>query len=141
MPAQYTIADLERLSQGTVLETLDIRLTEASKERVVATMPVDRRHLQLTGILHGGVSLVLAETVASVLARLAVDDNRIVAGQEINANHLRQVMPGNRLTAEATPFHRGRSSVVAHILIRDEQQRLICVSRCTVAIRDKDQGG
>lgn len=90
-------------------ETLDLRITEAS-----------------------------AKTVASVLAWLSANDNQTVAGQEINANHLRPVMLGARLTAEAAPFHCGRSSVVAHILIQDERQRRICAPRCTIAIRDKD---
>jgi uncharacterized protein (TIGR00369 family) len=90
------------------------------------------------GILHGGVSVLLAETVASTLAYLGIDrDRQVVFGLEINANHLRPVRPGARLTAEATPIHRGKTTVVAQITISDERGRTISVSRCTNAIRER----
>ncbi len=81
---------------------------------------------------------VLAETVASTLAYLGIDrDRQVVFGLEINANHLRPVRPGARLTAEATPIHRGKTTVVVQIVISDERGRTVSVSRCTNAIRER----
>jgi 1,4-dihydroxy-2-naphthoyl-CoA hydrolase len=116
---------------------LGIVLVELSDERVVATMPVDARTRQPFGILHGGASIALAETVASFGAVMRIDRDRFIAvGQEINGNHLRGKSDGI-VTATATPIHLGRTSHVWHIDIRDEEGRLVCVSRCTMAIVPK----
>jgi uncharacterized protein (TIGR00369 family) len=132
------LAMLRRLNSDTVMEVLGIEFVQASGTRVIATMPVDRRHVQIMGILHGGVSVLLAETVASTLAYLGIDRERqVVFGLEINANHLRPVRPGARLTAEATPIHRGKTTVVAQIVISDERGRTVSVSRCTNAVRER----
>lgn len=120
--------------------TLGMSVLEAGPERCVATMPVEPRHHQPFGYLHGGVSVALAETVASVGAYFAAPDGYAVFGQEINANHLRSVREG-LLTAVGTPIHVGRTSQVWGIEIRDEKERLVCISRCTLAvvpIRDGD---
>ena len=113
---------------------LGIELLEITGERVVATMPVDARTHQPYGILHGGASIALAETVASLGATASIDREKFVAvGQEINGNHLRPKSSGV-VTATGRPVHVGRSSQVWAIEIVDEQGKLVCVSRCTMAI-------
>ncbi len=117
----------------TLLDTLDMRVVESNPDRVVITMPVTAGHLQPRGYLHGGASVALAETAASYGASLNAADGMNVFGQEINANHIRSVRDGV-LTAIATPIHVGRTSQVWQTMIRDERDRLICVSRCTIAV-------
>lgn len=113
---------------------LRIRILELTDDRVIATMPVDERTRQQLGILHGGASIALAETAASLGAAGRIDRERFAAvGQEINGNHLRPKSEGI-VTATAVPVHVGRSSQVWSIEIRDEQRRLVCISRCTMAI-------
>jgi len=122
-------------SDQTVLETLGIEIDEAEPERVRLSMRVDARHHQYTGLLHGGVSVVLAETAASIGAALNTDLRRYTpVGVEINANHLRSVTAG-KVTAEARPVYKGRQMTVWAIEIRDERDRLVCVSRCTLALK------
>ena len=119
----------------TVLKTLGIEIELAAPERVLLSMQVDERHHQYTGLLHGGVSVVLAETAASIGAALNTDLSRYTpVGVEINANHLRSVT-GGRVTAEAKPVYKGRQMTVWAIEIRDERERLICISRCTLAYK------
>jgi 1,4-dihydroxy-2-naphthoyl-CoA hydrolase len=131
-----TLLEMLRSSADrTVLKTLDIKVESAERERVVLSMPVDERVHQYTGLLHGGVSVVLAETAASIGAALNTDLARYTpVGVEINANHLRSVSSG-RITAEAVPVYQGRQMTVWVIEIRDERARLICVSRCTLALK------
>jgi 1,4-dihydroxy-2-naphthoyl-CoA hydrolase len=120
--------------ENTLLEALGIEVTHIEKGKVIATMPVDGRTRQPFGILHGGASVALAETVASVGAYELVDKEvEAVAGQEINANHVRPKNEGV-VTAVGTVLHQGKSSQVWDIKITDEQNRLICVSRCTMAV-------
>ncbi|WP_018465130.1 PaaI family thioesterase [Calidithermus timidus] len=125
--------DPSQFSRETLLNTLGIQVTEASPDRVVAHMEVTPRHHQPFGFLHGGASVALAETVASIGAYLAAPDGYTSFGLEINANHLRSMRSG-RVTATATPLHKGRTTHVWNIEIRDERSRLVCVSRCTLAI-------
>ncbi len=128
---------MNAMSHGTVLEALDIRLVETSRDRVVATMPIGPNHRQVVGYLHGGVSVVLAETVASIGSIVNVDSDRYLAfGLEINANHLRPKREG-MLTGTGTPIHLGRTTHVWDIKITDENGKLICISRCTVAIVER----
>jgi uncharacterized protein (TIGR00369 family) len=111
---------------------IDIKLL--SKDKVVATMPVDDRTRQPFGLLHGGASAALAETVASLGAFMNVDpDTQAAVGVELNANHVRGKTEGN-VTATATPLHRGRTIHVWDIRIEDEDAQLVCASRCTLAI-------
>lgn len=118
-------------------KTLGIEILELSEKRVVATMPVDQRTRQPFGILHGGASVALAETVASFGAVAIIDRERYVAvGQEINANHLRPKLEGV-VTATGVPVHVGRSSQVWSIEIRDEDGKLVCISRCTMAVVER----
>ena len=113
---------------------LGIRFTEVGPDFLRATMPVNERTHQPSGLLHGGASVTLAETIGSIAAMLCVDgDQYMCVGQEINANHLRGMCAGT-VTATARPFHLGSRSHVWHIEIRDESDRLVCVSRLTMAI-------
>jgi len=113
---------------------LGIEILELTPKRVVASMPVDERTRQPFGILHGGASVALAETVASLGAIMNVDIEKSSAvGLEINANHLRAKREGI-VTATATPFHVGRSTQVWDIRIVDEEERPVCISRCTLAV-------
>ncbi|MFS0863701.1 hotdog fold thioesterase [Fredinandcohnia sp. 179-A 10B2 NHS] len=119
---------------NTLLDALGIIVDEVTEERVVATMPVDGRTRQPFGILHGGASVALAETVASIGTYNLVDqETEGCAGLEINANHIRPKSEGT-VRAIGTPLHKGRTTMVWDIKIVDEDERLICVSRCTVAI-------
>lgn len=121
-------------------QTLQMQIKEATPERVVMTMPVTAQHHQPWGYLHGGASVALAETAATVGAFLHCPPGMVAFGQEINANHLRSVREG-LLIATALPLHVGRTSQVWAIEIRNEQQKLICVSRCTLAIIASDARG
>jgi 1,4-dihydroxy-2-naphthoyl-CoA hydrolase len=116
---------------------LGITFTHVGRDRVVAVMPVDERTRQPMGLLHGGASVALAETVASVGAWLNVDPaTKSAVGLEINANHLRAVREGI-VTATATPVHRGATTQVWEIRITTSLGKLVCMSRCTLAIIDK----
>ena len=125
---------IRSLPQQTLAGALGIAIVELTDDRVVATMPVDDRTRQPYGLLHGGASIALAETVASLGAAGRIDRERFVAvGQEINGNHIRAVKDGI-VRAVAVPIHVGRTSQVWSIEIRDEQERLVCISRCTLAV-------
>ncbi|MEH7110671.1 hotdog fold thioesterase [Bacillus sp. JJ1764] len=124
---------------NTLLEALKIEITHMEAGKVLATMPVDERTRQPYGILHGGASVALAETVASLGAyELCDKSTEIVAGLEINANHVRPKSEG-LVTATGTVLHKGKTTQVWDIKITDEQDRLICVSRCTMAVIKKEQ--
>jgi len=127
------LAERNAMATRGLADTLGMRLIELTAARVVATMPVDQRTRQPYGILHGGASVALAETVASLGALMNVDRERqTVVGIEINANHMRAKTEGE-VTATATPIHVGRSTQVWDIRIVDEAGRPVCVSRCTLA--------
>jgi uncharacterized protein (TIGR00369 family) len=118
----------------TLLDTLGIEITLLEKGKVIATMPVDERTHQPFGLLHGGASVALAETVASAGAYELVDKkSQGVVGLEINANHIRSKKDGY-VTATGTVLHQGKTTMVWDIKITDEQGRLISVSRCTIAV-------
>lgn len=130
---RFLLEDQEQY-QNTMFGALGMKITELTPDRVVATMPVSAATRQYFGVLHGGASVALAETVASVGTYHQINQNTHVAvGMEINANHLRSKRDGI-VTATATPFHKGRTSMVWDIRITDEDERLICISRCTVAV-------
>ena len=120
-------------ARETLGDTLGMEIVEGSAERVVATMPVEPRHHQPLGYLHGGATVALAETVASVGAYLAAPDGYTAFGQEINANHLRPMREG-LLTATGTPIHVGRTSQVWGVEVRGQDGKMVCVSRCTLAV-------
>jgi uncharacterized domain 1 len=140
-PAGAVPEQLREIVTRGLAGTLGIEVIELSGMRVVATMPVDDRTRQPFGVLHGGASVALAETVASLGATASVDHARVAAvGQEINANHLRPKAEGV-VRAVGVPVHSGRSTQVWSIEIRDEQDRLICISRCTMAIVERKPAG
>jgi 1,4-dihydroxy-2-naphthoyl-CoA hydrolase len=116
---------------------LGIRITEIGPDYLRATMPVSAHTHQPFGVLHGGASVALAETAGSLAAMLCVDPEQYMClGQEINANHLRAISSGT-VTATARPFHIGARSQVWSIEIRDESERLVCVSRLTIAVVER----
>jgi uncharacterized protein (TIGR00369 family) len=124
----------QKFQETTLLSTLGIEMVEIGKARVVATMPVGPRVHQPFGLLHGGASVALAETAASAGAWACVDQAReTVVGIEINANHVRGKRDGI-VTAVATPTHIGRRTQVWEVRITDEDGKLVCVSRCTIAV-------
>jgi uncharacterized protein (TIGR00369 family) len=131
---QDALAYLKSLPTRGLADALGIEVTELTPTRVVATMPVDERTRQPFGLLHGGASVALAETVASLGAVLNVDTSRFTAvGLEINANHLRAKRDGI-VRGTGTPLHIGRSTQVWSVEIVDEQGKLVCTSRCTLAV-------
>ena len=125
------------LQKETLLSTLGIEVLEASKDRVVARMAVGPKVHQPFGLLHGGASLALAETVVSIGAWHNVDQEKEFAvGLEINANHIRAVRSGT-VTATATPIHVGRRTQVWEARIVDDAGKVVCVSRCTLGTMPK----
>lgn len=135
---QY-LENLRANATRNLADTLGIELKELTAERVVATMPVDDRTRQPFGILHGGASVALAETLASLGGTMNVDLERFaVVGVEINANHIRAKREGV-VTGTGTPIHVGRSTQVWEVRIVDEEQRTVCVSRCTLAVVPRDR--
>ena len=124
------------LDRGGVTKDLGVEFVELEPGRVVVTMPIDRRHLQPFGYLHGGVSVVLAESVASIGAFLNCPPGKGAFGSEINASHLRPKRAGGTLTAVGVPVHVGQRSQVWEVRIEDEEDKLVCASRCSVAIVD-----
>ena len=132
-----TLEDINKMGKGTMVETLDIKFTQIEKDKLVATMPVDHRTVQPYGILHGGASVSLAETLGSVAAYCSIDfTKKISVGLEINANHIRSARSG-LVTGTATPVHVGRSTHVWAIEIVNDEGKLVCTSRITIAIIDK----
>jgi uncharacterized protein (TIGR00369 family) len=128
-----------QIVEGQMARHLGIEITGIEPDSMTAKMPVDHRTIQRIGILHGGASLALAETVGSIAASYCIDrDNYFIVGQEINANHIRSVKDGEGFVhATATPLHLGRTSQVWDIKIRNDAGKLVCVSRFTVAVLEK----
>jgi 1,4-dihydroxy-2-naphthoyl-CoA hydrolase len=132
--AKPSIDDANRRMQPVLAGYLGILFTEFGDDYLRGTMPVEPRTHQPMGVLHGGASVVLAETLGSVAANYVVDPGRFYClGQEINANHLRPVKSG-LVTGTARAIHLGSRSQVWGIELRDEQDRLTCISRLTIAI-------
>ena len=132
--SEVTLEQLQESTRNTLSEHLGIRYTEIGPDYLCATMPVDARTHQPAGVLHGGASLALAESLGSVGANLCIDrKTQVCVGQDINANHLRPVASG-LVTATARPYHLGSRSHVWQIEIRDQKDRLVCVSRLTMAV-------
>ncbi len=129
-----TVEQLNAAGQNTLLQALGIQVTEIGEDFVRGTMPVDVRTHQPYGLLHGGASVALAETLGSTAAALCVENPQMgVVGLDINANHIRAVTSGN-VTGTARALHVGRTTQVWEIRIEDDQQRLVCISRLTMAV-------
>jgi 1,4-dihydroxy-2-naphthoyl-CoA hydrolase len=127
-------ADLAPLSKNTMGETLGIVITEVGPDYLRGTMPVDNRTKQPYGLLHGGASCVLAETLGSIASACVVDTSKFYCvGLEINANHMRAVRSG-MVTGTARPLHLGGSTHVWEIKIENEEGKLVCASRLTVMV-------
>jgi 1,4-dihydroxy-2-naphthoyl-CoA hydrolase len=132
-----TVEKLDELSKNTMVEHLGIEFTEVGRDYLKARMPVDHRTHQPYGLLHGGASVALAETLGSVGAHCMVNpDTHYCVGLEINANHIRGVREG-WVTGTASPIHVGRSTQVWEIRIETEDGRLVCISRITMAMLEK----
>ena len=128
------VQDLLRFGKPNIADVVGIEFLKLHTDEVVAKMPVDRRTHQPFGILHGGASVLLAETVCSLGSWFHIDrETQAAVGVEINANHLRSVRDGF-VYATGKPLHKGATSQVWEIRITDDQDRLVCISRCTVAI-------
>ncbi|WP_270937184.1 PaaI family thioesterase [Falsiroseomonas oryzae] len=119
---------------GTAAGVFGIRITEVRPDSLLAEMPVEAHHLQPFGLLHGGVSVVLSETLGSLACVLTLPEGLRAVGIEINANHLAAVTGGQVVTAECRPFHVGRRTQVWQTEIRRADGRLACVSRLTCAV-------
>ena len=137
MSIWFAPPDLEHLNRihvATAVSALGIRITEVGEDFLSATMPVDERTRQPYGLLHGGASVVLAETLGSAAAICCVDSEKFTCvGLDINANHVRGARDGV-VTGVARPIHLGRTSHVWGIEIRDSGDRLVCIARLTAAV-------
>ncbi len=130
----FGLPQLQGLGKDTMGDHLDIVFTDVGENYIKATMPVNEKTRQPYGLLHGGASAVLAETLGSVASAYVVDHAKHkCVGLEINANHIRAVR-GGLVTGIATPLHLGATTHVWDIKIYNDQQKLVCVSRLTVAI-------
>ena len=127
------LATLNALSRNTAMEPLGIVFTEVGHDFIRATMPVDQRTRQPYGLLHGGASVLLAETLGSSAGMLCVGEDEACVGIEINANHLRGVREGT-VTGTARPLHVGGRTQVWEIRIESEEGALVCISRITMAV-------
>lgn len=131
-----TPEQLNALSRNTIGEHLGMEITEVGDDFVRGRMPVDRRTHQPYGLLHGGASVVLAESLGSIGAGMVAGGDAAVVGIEINANHLRGVRAG-WVTGTARPLHTGRSTQVWEIRIENDEGALVCISRLTMAVVSK----
>ena len=128
---------VNQMNKNTILEVLGIQTTEVGEDYIVATMPVDKRTHQPMGLLHGGASAVLIESLGSIGSSLIVDITKEnIVGLEVNANHLRGVKSGT-VTGKATIIHCGRRTHVWQVEITDENNKLVCTGRLTVMITSK----
>jgi 1,4-dihydroxy-2-naphthoyl-CoA hydrolase len=132
------LASMRTMAEGTLLERMQIEVTEASPERLVATMPV-AGNTQPYGLLHGGASVVLAESLGSIGAQLHAGPGRVAVGLDINATHHRAARTGV-VTGTATLLSAGRTLVSYEVVVTDEDGRRICTSRITCLLRDAAPG-
>lgn len=136
-PHDEFVAYAEQMNARTVFAPLGIRVERYDPDELVVALDIDDRHRQHLGMLHGGISALLAESAASMAAAMSVDMTRhIVAGVDLNATHLKAKRDGV-LRATSRPVFRGRTTHVYAIEIRDEADDLVCVSRCTIAVRPR----
>ena len=137
MPDTSLIDYVNSASKNTLMETLNIRFLEATEDKVIATMPVNSKVHQPDGVLHGGASVALAETVGSFASALSINrETHVVRGIEISANHLRSIREG-LVTATAIPLHKGRTTHLWEIRITDEEQRLISLCKLSTMILER----
>ena len=130
---EMDLATINKSSQNTLASHLGIEFIEISNDSLTARMPVDQRTVQPLRMLHGGASVVLAETLGSAAAIMTLPHDQYCVGLEINANHIRSVKSGE-VIGTARPVHLGQNTQVWHIEILNEDQQLVCVSRLTMAV-------
>ncbi|MCL5024462.1 MAG: hotdog fold thioesterase [Nitrospirae bacterium] len=136
---RVSLEDLNKRYRNTLVENLGIEFIEIGDAHLKATMPVDHRTLQPAGILHGGASLALAETLGSVAGFLCVDrEKQYCIGMEINANHIRQVRSG-LVYGLVAPVHIGRKTQVWQISINNQEGKLVCIARLTLLVLDREK--
>lgn len=127
-----------RPDQKNMADTLGLTYEHVSRSEMRAIMPVNENTIQPMGLLHGGASVALAETLSSIGGYLSLkDENKIVVGLEINANHIRPARSGQKVTGTSKPIHRGRQTQVWETKIINESGKLVCISRCTLAVVNK----
>ncbi|MBD0261030.1 MAG: hotdog fold thioesterase [Cytophagales bacterium] len=132
-----TLDQLNQMNRGNMVGFLGIEFTEVGPDYVCARMPVDERTRQPMGLLHGGASVALAETLGSIAAYCTIDPGKqYCVGLDINANHVRGVSSGF-VYGKASPLHVGRTTQVWEIRITDEAGKLVCISRITMAVLDR----
>ncbi len=132
---QISLEGIKQFSKNTMVEYLDMQVFEIGDDYLKASMPVCPKTHRPMGILHGGASIALAETLGSIAAHMAAPLGKHCVGLEVNANHIRSVRSG-LVYAKATPIHIGRSTQVWDVRISDDQDRTVSVSRITVAVLD-----
>lgn len=136
-PEDLQLDAVNEMGKGCMIEHLGISITEIGEDYLVGTMPVDERTKQPMGLLHGGASVVLAESLGSYASNLLITFGKQAAvGLEINANHIKSAKSGV-VTGKVTPIHLGKRTHVWNIEIKNEEQQLVAISRLTVAIIDK----
>ncbi len=135
--SSFTLEGINGFSKNTMTDHIGIEYTEIGEDYVKATMPVDSRTVQPFRMLHGGASVVLAESLGSIAATMTVDPNKkYCVGLDINANHIKSVKEG-LVEGTARPLHVGKKTQVWEIKITNEENELVCVSRITMAVIDK----
>lgn len=138
MNTEKLLEKLNSVGKNTLMETLEIKFIEVEENKVVATMPVTTKVHQPDGVLHGGATVALAETVGSYASFLSVDkDRQMVRGIEISANHLKSIREG-LVIATARPIHKGRTTQLWEIKIVDEQDKLISICKLTTIVLSRD---
>jgi len=134
---EFSVREIQERGLGTMAENIGITITAIGEDYLEGTMPVDYRTIQPLGSLHGGASVALAETLGSMAANYVVDRSKYYCvGLEINANHIRSARIG-KVTGRAKPLHLGQTTHVWSIEITDEEKRLVCISRLTMAVLKK----
>ena len=133
---EYVLSDIQSTLKNNMCETIGIEIVELTPNSIIGKMPIDHRTVQPMGLLHGGASVALAESLGSIASNLIIDPEKsICVGLDINANHLRPASSGY-VYAEATPIHIGKKTHVWSIEIKNETGKLVCISRLTMAIID-----
>jgi len=137
MDTQKILAQLNAITPNTLMETLGIKYTEIGEDYLVATMPVTSKVYQPAGLLHGGATVALAESVGSTASHFFIDSSKEeIRGLEITANHLRSVRDG-LVTATARPIHKGRTTHLWEVKVVDEQNKLISICKLTTIVLQK----
>ena len=129
----FDLTQAELFSKESIVENLGIKYFERGEDYLKASMPVDKRTMQPLGILHGGASVVLAESLGSAASYMSLDSSRYSVGLEVNANHIKSISSG-MVIGTARPVHLGNSTQVWDIVIKNEEDQLICLSRLTMAV-------